>query len=350
MKILGIKNITYVLFFTLSQHVYAEVDYQDNKIAKTYAPTVNLCNMKTVAAKYKINTTDTMPMSVDQYLSISNLYDNKGTLVKEGLSTKDIAIVNSNYFIQPKLDASLSGSSDPQNTPMYYHIKKYGDNLGFIDVQYHMFYALNNSQYFRSGKGAPGSYTRNWQMDYMARHWGDWEHVTVRVNTQSLKVEKVFFSAHGKGYWTKPKFEEGTHPVVYSACNSHANYDAPKIVTLEDNFYGVPEMKCSIWMKVTDNAEFSNIPWRPWKASDDKLLISFDEIQKSETKWLNFEGAWGSPKRPLNFAGPNGDAKGKAACIKGGTEWAMPFIPQYRTEPGGPTGPWTKPPVWDDLQ
>lgn len=60
-------------------------------------------------------------------------------------------------------------------------------------------------------------------------HRGDIEHVTVRVAADERTVFDVFYGTHtvSEGRYFHPHdldFVDGTHPVVYSAVNSHASY------------------------------------------------------------------------------------------------------------------------------
>ena len=53
-------------------------------------------------------------------------------------------------------------------------------------------------------------------------HDGDWEHVTIIVNSDGT-IGVVWFSAHEGGQWTVPEMQD-THPVVYVALGSHGSY------------------------------------------------------------------------------------------------------------------------------
>lgn len=63
-------------------------------------------------------------------------------------------------------------------------------------------------------------------------HEGDWELVKVEVNSAGTKIHRIFCAAHTCGDWSsrstanKPGCEcfEETHPIVYSARDSHASY------------------------------------------------------------------------------------------------------------------------------
>ena len=63
-------------------------------------------------------------------------------------------------------------------------------------------------------------------------HEGDWEHIKVEVDKAGSKVYRIYFAAHAGGKWHTPSTAAGkgftsvykTHPVIYSARDSHASY------------------------------------------------------------------------------------------------------------------------------
>lgn len=65
----------------------------------------------------------------------------------------------------------------------------------------------------------------------LGEHVGDWEYAAVRVDNVTKEMIAVILSAHGKNNLydkvavTKQfKMVDGTHPVVYSSLNGHANF------------------------------------------------------------------------------------------------------------------------------
>jgi hypothetical protein len=63
-------------------------------------------------------------------------------------------------------------------------------------------------------------------------HEGDWEHIKVEVNKAGTEIHRIYFAAHAGGAWhskstaSRKGFSSvfQTHPVVYSARDSHASY------------------------------------------------------------------------------------------------------------------------------
>ena len=92
----------------------------------------------------------------------------------------------------------------------------------WIFLQYHFFYAFNDWRLAANG---------------FNHHEGDWELVTVALKNE--KPHSVLLSQHGAGNmetWDdmiKARDKDGndtTHPVVYVALGSHANYSKPDVI------------------------------------------------------------------------------------------------------------------------
>jgi len=128
-------------------------------------------------------------------------------------------------------------------------------------------------------------------------HEGDWEHINVYLKKEGNEyvLKKVFFSRHQqrKGILVYKKDlelvndsmqsdKQGTHTVVYAACNSHASYPHYSF-------------KPSKYLDVTSN---SGPQWRCWKnprniGNPDDPLPGFE--------WIKFVGSWGSTLEQSKF-------------------------------------------------
>jgi len=109
--------------------------------------------------------------------------------------------------------------------PVYYgQVLRENDIHGnhWTILQYHFFYAFNDWRLAANG---------------FNHHEGDWEMVAVYLKNDA--PHSVLLSQHGAGnicYWKdaiKAQDEEGngtTHPVVYPALGSHANYSKPDVI------------------------------------------------------------------------------------------------------------------------
>jgi hypothetical protein len=99
----------------------------------------------------------------------------------------------------------------------------------YVDLEFWFFYPFNGPGKFRVTVGS--IFTDYVEMDTCGRHYGDWEHVTVRLvpapTMPSAKVQSVYLSRHTDSIWitdlTQLQFK-GVHPVVYVARDSHAHY------------------------------------------------------------------------------------------------------------------------------
>jgi hypothetical protein len=112
---------------------------------------------------------------------------------------------------------------DPQ--PVYYaRVTRETDRDGvaWTILQYHFFYAFNDWRLAANG---------------MNHHEGDWEMVAIYLKNEAPYA--VLFSQHGAGnieLWEtvhKAADKQGaptTHPVVYVALGSHANYSRPEVI------------------------------------------------------------------------------------------------------------------------
>jgi hypothetical protein len=110
--------------------------------------------------------------------------------------------------------------SESERQPVYYgRVVREQD---WIILQYHFFYAFNDWRL-----GANG----------INHHEGDWEMVAVYLKND--KPYAVLFSQHGSGameLWQYVRCvkdmngNETTHPLIYAALGSHANYGKPEVI------------------------------------------------------------------------------------------------------------------------
>jgi hypothetical protein len=113
--------------------------------------------------------------------------------------------------------------TNPQ--PVYYgRVTRRQDDQGnhWTSLQYHFFYAFNDWRLAANG---------------INHHEGDWEMVAVYLKNDQPYA--VLFSQHGSGalelwenvYRIKDKHgNDTTHPIIYTALGSHANYSKPEII------------------------------------------------------------------------------------------------------------------------
>lgn len=131
------------------------------------------------------------------------------------------------------LDLDL-GQSPPDGPPVSGDIKRARALVRvrawgplFTDLQFWLWYPFNGPGKFRVTCGAIEDHV---VMDGPGRHYGDWEHVSVRVVNATGELAGVYLSRHAFGEWisgaqlTTALAYDGTRPIVYAARDSHAHY------------------------------------------------------------------------------------------------------------------------------
>ncbi len=159
------------------------------------------------------------------YLSVRTMKFTLDHVVPEGpgvimdmLSQATEKIARESYFEYARI-------LEKDSQPIYYgRVLREADGNGnqWTILQYHFFYAFNDWRLAANG---------------MNHHEGDWEMVAVYLKDDAPYA--VLFSQHGAGNiatWknVRKAFDadgnETTHPVVYVALGSHANYARPEVI------------------------------------------------------------------------------------------------------------------------
>lgn len=191
------------------------------------------------------------------------------------------------------------------NAPVY--VKTFRTSA-YIDIKYVFFYPFQMYQTFRIGVlSGFSTKKRNFEWSRFGRHEGDWEHVTVRLDTNEKRIQGVFYSQHGDSVWVEqPPIVDGTHPVVLVALNSHACYWTEDTFSTGD-IIKPPGLAPIGWLKAADTTTsdglvtydttprpFTTVEWKPY---DNPLqqLVNLDD-NKNADQWLDFKGYWGVPK------------------------------------------------------
>jgi len=187
----------------------------------------------------------------------------------------------------------------------------YRNNIGGTSIQYWFFYAYND--YISS-----------------ANHEGDWEHVNVRLDA-SEQVSAVHYSQHDNllTYTPGQLTWSGTHPQVWVADGSHANYPS--------------QSACGsgCWTNY-DQRWFT---WAGGKGSAAGLqgggIINVGErfAPMAGQEWIRYSGRWGEVGNVDGTSGPRGPVYNKHNWWY--TDQYVPPAPEP-TDPGSgcePTGP-----------
>ncbi len=164
---------------------------------------------------------------------------------------------------------------------VYAHVATDPGHPGQIALQYWMFYVFN---------------------DWNNLHEGDWEMIQLNFHAPTVAAAlatspyEVGYSQHegAEGSsWTDPKLElaGGTHPVVYPASYSHANFYSSELYLGASGSQGVG----------CDDTRNASVVLHP----DVSTIPSEPALALASDPWIGFEGRWGE-LQPAFFNGPTG--------------------------------------------
>jgi hypothetical protein len=176
------------------------------------------------------------------------------------------------------------------------------NNPAFVDLEFWFFYPFNGPGKFRLTVG--NVKTDHVQMDTCGRHYGDWEHVTLRFGglqpgSNSWQLVDVYLSRHDISTWignlSALQFRDH-HPVIYVARDSHAHYPSAgsqyyKRVWSRDFFLGTAAV--DLEDLTGDGQEFNTS--EPGKYMIAASSVPEHGVQKPD--WWSFEGRWGQYER-----------------------------------------------------
>lgn len=178
----------------------------------------------------------------------------------------------------------------------YARVTRSGDGSN-VTIQYWLFYYYN---------------------DWFNKHEGDWEMIEVILD-EANSPEWVVLSQHHGGTrrsWTQTLIEDETHPAVYVALGSHANYfwgpeNYPNGTT-------VGSLNIEVMDRTGDFGriipEVVQLPGRDELTSDPAAWAGLE--------WLQFKGRWGQAAPHLDFGGPLGPAD-KGRQWEAAYEWGL---------------------------
>jgi hypothetical protein len=123
-------------------------------------------------------------------------------------------------------------------------------------------------------------------------HEGDWEEVAVELSPAGLPIA-VAASQHNLGVtrtWARARIAGGTHPVVYVALGSHANYLSPGYHGLPGVPHVIPPAISGVPLPEPDYTSTQVSLGAPGTASGTLGVV---DISDGTAPWLSFAGAWG---------------------------------------------------------
>jgi hypothetical protein len=273
-----------------SQPAAADSEDAAEQLAKRYAPVVRLSEQAEPCG----NGEPYMPSEVDALMGNSGVAFRgpwrKTDLVKVAPTSQDLRRGYLGYHLDFPGDA-LSPGCDYEKwarhitkgfpSVTYAHVVTERDRPGKVALQYWFFYVFN---------------------DWNNLHEGDWEMIQVifdaadAADALGTSPSQVGYSQHSSAERTEWGSEEmelvdGTHPVVYPAEGSHANFFAPALFLGRDSRAGVG----------CDNTTAPHHEIRP--------RVAFVPTRSSEYlqdyPWLAFEGRWGEQQSGF-YNGPTG--------------------------------------------
>lgn len=172
--------------------------------------------------------------------------------------------------------------------------------------------------YARVVRGEEGITIQYWLFyyynDWFNKHEGDWEMVQVILDPEERPHWVVLSQHHGgtRRPWAGVRVEEETHPAVYVALGSHANYFWGDEVYPNARELGGESF---IVMDRTGSAGRA-IPQVLLLPEREEVEAHPEEYPGLE--WLRFSGNWGERAPQADFGGPRGPAEK-------GEQWEAPY-------------------------
>lgn len=144
----------------------------------------------------------------------------------EKVALQDPHASDPDFRIWLKTDSSLWGGQ-PIFAKSYVQVTS--SENGILELEFWFYYAYNGPINVKTTLPPPYDYV---SLQQVGRHEGDWEHVTLRFTREKGRhsgwtFDQMFLSQHSGGQWLSADelaYSDGTHPIVYSALDSHANY------------------------------------------------------------------------------------------------------------------------------
>ncbi len=256
------------------------------------------------------------PQTVDVLLNTAQLRQSRKTLpdmtVLTSISQHDLpTFQDTSYYLDVWM--GNSGASDARNysalrdfylttlspliggPPMATYARLATDEgSGRFTIQYWFFYFYN---------------------DWFNKHEGDWEMIQVMLD-RAGRPEWAVYSQHEDGTrrpWQDVPREDGTHPVVYVALGSHANYFRG-----DDLFPHGRTVGNSQAQVVDRTGRHGRIKLPLVLLPEDRPRADGKPAGGDDLAWLDFGGHWGENTAVGGFSGPLGPA------FKG-EQWDRPY-------------------------
>ncbi len=151
--------------------------------------------------------------------------------------------------------------------------------------------------------------------DWFNKHEGDWELVQIILD-EGQNPEWVILSQHHGGTrrnWEDTKVEDLTHPAVYVALGSHANYFWEN--EIYPNSMQIGTKQVAIPDRTGNHGRI--IPQVTLLPSTEEISSALEDY--SSVSWLIFNGHWGELSLQGDFGGPSGPTTK-------GDQWENPYL------------------------
>jgi hypothetical protein len=186
------------------------------------------------------------------------------------------------FFLQIPNDSNETltrRGTTPEDWTCYAHVfpSSSSNNVpaGNIDIQYWMFYPFNGA----------------WDSSAFSVHEGDWEHVTVRVDADTLEPLSFYIAAHAGGErlpWDEVRCTDDGHPVSYSALDTHAGYPTDG----------------TFWVDI--RADDTSLLGPIWDCGDRLINLGERNNTLPGASWNTYNGHWGEIGSGGDKSGPHG--------------------------------------------
>jgi hypothetical protein len=257
------------------------------QLAETYSPVLSLEAQRKPCGKGEAY----RPTTVDIGLGRRDvlLRDPHGKVVKRGPTSSDLWALPAGYHVdlpgnplKPgcRYERQFRNWNDGKPASVYAHIATDPSHPGKLSVQYWFYYTFN---------------------DFTDKHESDWEMAQIDFNAPSAAEAlrkgpyEVDLSQHAGGErsdWTDTKLQrQGTHPVIYDATGSHANYFSRALYLGRGAREG---FGCDDTRKASQRLQLPTV-----------LLPDIPSSPSAPYAWLAFQGRWGQRESGINN-GPTG--------------------------------------------
>lgn len=234
------------------------------------------------------------PVTIDFALSACELWKkdtkllslgevNQKSLVEASNNLVDITDLSQNkdYYLKVVDNTKISGQKQILDTvPIYATVSKVeyttptGSVKYYLDISYNVLYLYNGPITLSSTLGI-----HNW----------DNEKVLIRVNPNVKPsidaISYIYLSQHSTGVWLSPKnfkFDK-THPIIYSAKNSHAHYHTASYWT-------------RLFATASDRTSDTGVYWKP-----DALYVDMSKPRTGKLIWTHYNGSMEKDGQPFTF-------------------------------------------------